>query len=80
MKLQAFVASCFPRPLRVILASVLPIALACDYLSQLHDVHPAAGSMTSQAIAARLAPVAYVAPRITEASAGTAGQAAVGNN
>jgi cytochrome c5 len=60
MSLQQTVASFFPPPLLRILVAIVPVALVCAYLSRLHDPHPAPETMTAAAVAARLAPVAYV--------------------
>ncbi len=60
MKLQKTVAAYLPRPLRLIAAAVVPVAIACNYLSQIRDVHPAADAMSAAAVAARLTPVAHV--------------------
>jgi len=66
MNLQKSVGSYFPRPLLVILATIVPVAAACYYLSQLRDVHPAAATMSPAAVSARLAPIARVLPESTE--------------
>ena len=60
MKPQKTVAAFLPRPLLLIAAAAVPVAIACNYLAQLRDVHPAPESMSAAAVAARLTPVAHV--------------------
>lgn len=60
MKPQETVAAYLPRPLLLIAIAVVPVAIACNYLSQLRDVHPAPDAMSAAAVAARLTPVAHV--------------------
>ncbi len=62
MKTSASVGNYFPRPLLMILAASLPIAVACYYLAQLRDVRPPADTMSPAAVATRLAPVARLLP------------------
>lgn len=72
MKSQATVARFLPRPLLLIAAAILPVALACNYLSQLRDVHPAAEAMSPEAVAARLTPVAHVLSASTDTKVASA--------
>ena len=80
MNLHQTVARFFPRSLLVILASSLPLALACNYLSQLKDVHPAAGTMSPAAVAARLAPVVHVLETTGDVKVAAGYAAAPGGN
>jgi hypothetical protein len=80
MNLQQTAASLFPRSLRFILASVVPVALACNYLSQLHDARPAPETMTAAAVSARLTPIAHVLPVLDDTKVAASGQGAVANN
>jgi hypothetical protein len=72
MNLQQTVASFFPRSLLLILASSLPIALACNQLSQARDVHMAPESATPAAVSARLTPIAHVLPVADDTKVATA--------
>lgn len=60
MTTQATATGFLPRPLLLIAAAIVPVVLACNYLSQLRDVHPAAQALSPEAVAARLTPVAHV--------------------
>lgn len=61
MKSQSsFGSSYLPRPLLLIVAAIVPVAAACNYLSHVRDVHVAPEAMSEGAVAARLAPVAHV--------------------
>jgi len=75
MTLRKSVGGYFPRPLLLITASVLPVAITCFYLSQIRDVRPAAEAMSRAAVAARLAPVAPLLPASadTKIASGPAG-------
>lgn len=68
-----------PRPLLIIAATIVPVALACNYLSQLRDPHPAPATMTPSAVAARLAPFANVIPLMADAKDTGAAPAAASN-
>ena len=54
-------ASFFPAPLLRILAAAVPVVIVCYFLAGLHDKTAAAGTMTQEAIAERLQPVARLA-------------------
>lgn len=60
-KTRGTVASFFPAPLLRILAAAVPIAIVCYFLAGLHDKPAAAGTMSEEAIAERLQPVARLA-------------------
>jgi len=49
-----------PAPLLRVLVATVPIVVVCFFASGLHDQHAAASTMTPEAIAARLQPVAQV--------------------
>ncbi len=60
MTMQSNLASYFPAPLIRILVAAVVIAIVCYFVSGLHDKPASAESMTPEAIAARLQPVAHV--------------------
>ncbi len=80
MKTQSSVGPFIPRSLLLILASCLPVAGACYYLSQIRDVHPAPEAMSAAAVAARLAPVAHVLPPVADTKVAAAYPATSSNN
>jgi len=61
MKNNSTLASFFPPPLLRILAAAVPILIVCYFLSGLHNKTAAAGTMTPEAIAERLRPIAHLA-------------------
>ena len=79
MKNNSALANFFPPPLLRILVGAVPIAVICYFLSGLHDLRAAAGSMTQEAIAERLQPVAHLAMTEAASSAGSATTAALKN-
>ena len=60
MSQKSSLSGYFPRPLLVILGSIVPVAAVCYVLSQRLIPHPAPDAMTPQAIDARLQPIAHV--------------------
>ncbi|HYA65617.1 MAG TPA: c-type cytochrome [Burkholderiaceae bacterium] len=70
MKTNNTLASFFPAPLLRIAVAAVPIAVVCYFVAGLHDQTAAAGTMTHEAIAERLHPVAYLAVAAQAAGAG----------
>lgn len=60
MDVQGTIASFFPPPLVRIILTAVPIAVICYFVSGLHDQTSAPGTMTPEAVAARLRPVAQL--------------------
>jgi cytochrome c5 len=71
MKNNRTLASFFPPPLLRILVAAVPIVIVCYFLAGLHDKHAAAATMTQEAIAERLRPIARLAVAEEAPSAGT---------
>jgi hypothetical protein len=80
MKTPTSVGSYFPRSLLLILASIIPVAVACYYLAQIRDVRPAADTMSPTAVATRLTPIAHLLPAVTDAKVASAYPAMSSNN
>jgi cytochrome c5 len=70
-------ASFFPPPLLRILVAAVPIVIICYFLAGLHDKPAAAGTMTQEAIAERLRPIANLAMAEGGSSTGNAATAAL---
>jgi len=77
MKTQSTLASFFPAPLLRILVAAVPIAIVCYFLSGLHDRPALAGTMSAEAVAARLQPVARLALAEPAAAPATGAAAAL---
>jgi len=58
MSLQQAVAAYFPPPLLRILAAAVPVVIVCFFVARVHDKAPPPETMTPEAIAQRLQPVA----------------------
>jgi len=77
MKNNSTLASFFPPPLVRILVAAVPVVIVCYFLAGLHDKPAAAGTMTQEAIAERLRPIADLTMAERGSSAGSPSAAAL---
>jgi len=77
MKNNINLASFFPPPLVRILVAAVPVAIVCYFVAGLHDKPAAAGTMTAEAIAERLQPIAHLALAAATPAAASGASAAL---
>lgn len=77
MKTSSTLASFFPAPLIRILVAAVAIAIVCYFVAGLHEKPAVAGTMTQEAIAERLQPIARLALATAAPAPGAQGAAAL---